>query len=73
MEHYQLWHHPFAEGRIENGLPPAPRVMDRPFYIRWAEAVSVLVGKSVGIRCHPDIELPAGKEETTNEERIALN
>lgn len=62
MEHYQLWHRPFAKGRIENKLPPAPLLIERPFYIRWAEAVSVLRGNSVGIRCHPDIDSPKHEE-----------
>lgn len=62
MEHYQLWHRPFAKGRIENKLPPAPCVMKRPFYIRWAEAVSVLTGRSVGIKCYEDIDPPEGEE-----------
>lgn len=61
MEHCQLWHKPFAKGRIENKLPPAPRVMQRPFYVRWAEAVSVLMGRSVGVRCYEDLEPPEGE------------
>lgn len=60
MEHYQLWHQPFAKGRIENKLPPAPRVMQRPWHVRWAEAISVLVGRSVGVRCYEDLEPPEG-------------
>jgi len=62
MEHYQLWHRPFAKGRIENELPPAPRTMKRPWYVRWREAVSVFYGRSVGIRCYDDMEAPEGEE-----------
>ena len=61
MEHDRLIHRPFAKGRIENGLPPAPKIMKRPFYIRWAEAVSVLKGKSVGITCYEDIQPRRGE------------
>jgi len=61
VEHCQLWHRPFAKGRIENNLAPAPRVMHRPFYVRWVEAVSVLTGRSVGIRCYEDLEPPPGE------------
>lgn len=56
MEHSSLLHHPFAKGRIENKLSPAPRVMERSWHVRWAEAVSVLTGRSVGIRCYEDLE-----------------
>ena len=61
MEHCRLLHCPFAKGRIENKLAPAPRVMRRRFYVRWAEAVSVLVGRSVGVRCYEDLIPPEGE------------
>lgn len=61
MEHSRLLHCPFAAGRIENKLAPAPKVMQRPFYVRWKEAISVLVGRSVGVRCYEDIEPPEGE------------
>ena len=61
MEHCKLLHHPFAKGRIENKLPPAPRVMDRPWHVRWAEAVSVLTGRSVAVRCYEDLPPPEGE------------
>lgn len=63
VEHSTMWHLPFAKGRIENGLSPAPRRTERPFYLRWAEAVSVLKGRSIGVRCHYDMAPPEGQEE----------
>lgn len=62
MEHNSLLHRPFAKGRIENGLAPAPRKMQRAFYVRWGEAVSVLLGRSVAVRCYEDMTPPEGEE-----------
>lgn len=61
MEHVSLLHHAFAKGRIENNLPPAPRIMRRPFHVRFLEAISVLKGHSVGIKCYEDLEPPDGE------------
>lgn len=62
MEHSKVMHLPFAKGRIENGLAPAPRIVKRPFYIRWAEALSVLKGRSIGVKCYEDMEDPIDEQ-----------
>jgi len=54
MEHSDLLHLPMAKGRIENGLPPAPRKVNRLFHKKWAEALSVLAGRSIAVRCYDD-------------------
>ena len=56
MEHSELMHWPLAKGRLENKLSPAPRKQKRPWRTRWAEAILVLKGDAVGVRCYDDIE-----------------
>jgi hypothetical protein len=56
MEHVNLMHLPFAKGRIENGLAPAPRRTKRGIHKRFAEALSVLAGRSIAVRCYEDME-----------------
>lgn len=61
MEYNQLIHRPFAKGRIEKGLPPAPRKEKRPLHRRWADAISCLAGRSVAVRVHEDEEPEEGE------------
>ena len=63
MEHSTLLHYPFAKGRIENGLAPAPRRISRPFHRRVVEAVSILMGRSIGVTCYFDMLPPSGEKE----------
>lgn len=56
VEHSKLLHLPFAKGRIENGLSPAPLRQKRFIGIRFVEAWSVLLGRSIGVRCHYNME-----------------
>lgn len=62
MEHNRLLHLPFARGRIENGLPPAPGKRWRPIHTRLAEAWQVLCGNAIGVRTYPDMEVPENEE-----------
>lgn len=63
MEHDRLMHLPFAKGRIENGLAPAPRRVWRGIHLRFTEALSVLAGRSIAVRCYEDIEPPEGGDK----------
>jgi len=67
VEFNQLMHKPFALGRIQNNLAPAPRIEpDRPLHRRMEEAWQVLTGKAFGIICYEDIPPPL--EEEGNED-----
>jgi len=68
VEHNRLLHLPFARGRIENGLPPAPRKRWRPWHVRLAEAWQVLRGNAIGVRTHPDMDVPENEESYVNGE-----
>jgi len=63
MEHDRLMHLPFAKGRIENGLAPAPRRLRGRILARLPEALSVLAGRSIAVRCYEDMEPPEGEEQ----------
>ncbi len=56
MEYDRLLHMPFAKGRIENGLAPAPRKVRRGIHKRFSEALSVLAGRSIAVRCYEDMQ-----------------
>jgi len=63
VEHSELLHLPFAKGRIENGLAPAPRMARRGIHKRFSEALSVLAGRSIAVRCYEDKDPPEGADK----------
>lgn len=70
MEHDRYMHLPFARGRIEAGLPPAPlRDYKRPWRERLAEAWKVWRGEAVAVNTHAHLDRN-GSEGTLENHRL---